>query len=275
MTDRLTDARPLVSVVTVCFDAERHLAEAMESVLGQTYPDIEYLVVDGGSTDGTLDVICSFESRFGGRLRWISEPDEGIYDAMNRGIDMAEGELVGLLNADDAYLPDAIESVVAAYAESPDAGAVYGDVHVVDDAGALVRTESAREPAQMPLRPEQMPFCHQSLFVARWAYEQLGGYDTRFHVLADYEWVLSARAADLPMVHVAVPLVRFRLGGACSADMARSNAERERIRVRYGANPLIERAKRVRHSVSRMVYAALRGGRAVSPAAPDGERCEQ
>jgi hypothetical protein len=120
-----------------------------------------------------------------------------------------------------------------------------------------------------------MPLCHQSLFVTPWAYEQLGGYDTQFRILADYEWVLRARAADLPMVHVAVPLVRFRLGGTCNTDMARSNAERERIRVWYGANPLIERAKRVRHSVSRMVYAALRGGRAARPAAPDGERCER
>ena len=221
----------LVSVVTVCLNCERHLAEAMESVLAQSCPNIEYIVVDGGSTDGTLEIVRSFEPRFGGRLRWVSEPDDGIYDAMNKGIAMASGELVGLLNADDAYLPDAIESAAAAYGAAPRVAAVYGDADIVDESGSHVRTELASEPGEIPLRPERMPFCHQALFVARSAYEELGGYDTSFRILADYEWLLRARATDLPMVHVAAPLVRFRIGGVCSGDMARSTAERERIRV--------------------------------------------
>lgn len=270
----MTDARPLVSVVTVCFNARRHLAEAMESVLAQTYPDIEYLVIDGGSTDGTLDVIRALESRFGGRLHWVSEPDDGIYEAMNKGIDMAHGDLVGLLNADDAYLSDAVERIVAVWADLPEAEALYGDVEIVDETGKHVRTEAAPEPEDIGLRPERMPFCHQSLFVSRRAYERIGGYDTRFRILADYEWVLRARATDLMMARVPTPLVRFRLGGACSADMVRSNEERERIRVRFGASPVLERYKRVRHAFNRMVYAALKGGGSARSAVGDGKRCE-
>ncbi|MBE0476875.1 MAG: glycosyltransferase [Coriobacteriia bacterium] len=254
-------ARPLVSVVTVCFNSERHLAEAMGSVLAQSYPEIEYVVVDGGSSDGTVAIIRSFEDRFGGRLRWVSEPDEGIYDAMNKGIAMSTGELVGLLNSDDTYLPGAIERVVEAYLADPGTGAVYGDAEVLDEGGSHPRVERARALSAGEKRPDRMPMCHQSLFVARRTYDEIGTFDTAYRILADYEWILRAIAAGVAMDHIAVPLARFRSGGACSVDMTRSNRERERIRVKYGANPVVERLRRARHALNRMVYAAIRGGR--------------
>jgi len=256
MAERVLGDRPLVSVVTVCYNSERHLSEAMGSVLKQTYPEIEYIVIDGGSTDGTLGIIRSYEERFGDALTWISEPDSGIYDAMNKGIARASGQLVGLLNSDDAYVLDAVERIVAAYRDRPDAGAFYGDVDIVGETGALVRTEVATVPPDGEL-PQRMPMCHQSLFVARHVYEELGPFDTSFRILADYEHVLRLRAAGVRFVHVDGAIARFRLGGACSADTAKSAAEREAIRVRYGASPLVERLKRLRHAVNRAGYAAL------------------
>lgn len=248
---------PLVSVVTVCYNSQTHIAEAMQSVLDQTYPHVEYLVIDGGSTDSTMDIVRSFAEQFGGRLRWVSEPDHGIYDAMNKGIELSTGELIGLLNSDDAYVPDALERIVVAFRAQPDAGAVFGDVEVVSQDGTPLRTEVAVTPAPGTL-PLRMPMCHQSLFVARRVYRELGGFDTDHRILADYEHVLRMLRAGERFVHVPGVVARFREGGACSADTARSNAERERIRVAYGANPVAERARRIRHAVNRFVYALVR-----------------
>ena len=103
---------PLVSVITVCLNAGAHISQAMGSVLAQTYANVEHIVVDGGSTDDTLEVLAEFKPRLGDRLRWISEPDEGLYDAMNKGIALATGSLIGTLNADDFYEPDAIANAV-------------------------------------------------------------------------------------------------------------------------------------------------------------------
>lgn len=252
----VTAARPLVSVVTVCFDSERHIAEAMGSVLAQTYPAIEYIVVDGGSRDGTLDIVRSFEQPFEGRLAWTSGPDNGIYDAMNKGISRARGELVGLLNSDDAYLPDAIERLVDAWIADSDADGVYGDVEIMDEGGRTLRTERARE-APPFTRPEEMPMCHQSLLVSRRTYLRYGTYDVDYRLLADYEFMLRVLAAGGRFLRIEGPVSRFRLGGACNGDTRSMNEERERIRIAYGASRLRERVRRTRHSVNMVVWDML------------------
>lgn len=256
-----TRAHPLISVVTVCYNSERYLAQAMESVLTQGYPAMEHVVVDGGSTDATLEIVRSFAPRFGDRLRWVSEPDDGIYDAMNKGITMCTGEIVGILNSDDRYLPTALESVADALGAHGGAGAVYGDAEVIDGDGDVVRYERSVALGPAAPRPDWMPMCHQSLFVARKTYEEVGTYDTRYRVLADYDFVLRCLEAGVEFVQLSEALAQFRLGGACNSDDALLCAEAERVRVAHGANPIKERAKRIRHAVNRMGYAALGRGR--------------
>lgn len=254
--------RPLVSVITVCRNSERYLRQTMESVLAQTYPEIEYVVIDGGSTDGTLAIIRSFEPRFAGRLRWMSEPDDGIYHAMNKGIAQSSGELVGILNSDDAYTPDAIEVAVAAWLKTGRPGAVYGDAVILDESGRELRVEESLAVSSGD-RPDRMPMCHQALFVTAETYRRLGAYDTSFRILADYELVLRMLREGVAMTRVPAVLACFRTGGVCSADMDSANAERERIRVAYGASPLFERFRRARHFVNNRIYSLLvtfRGG---------------
>src|SRR5580698_7501014 len=114
---------PLVSIVTPCFNAEKFIAETIESVLDQDYPRIEYIVMDGGSTDRTLDILKKYEHA----LHWESAPDRGTADAVNRGFALGKGEILGFLNADDLYFPHAVSTAVQRLRENPDAAGIYGD----------------------------------------------------------------------------------------------------------------------------------------------------
>ncbi len=116
-----------ITVITSTFNSSGTLRDTFNSILRQTWQDFEYVVVDGGSTDGTVEIIREYEKRFGGRLKWISEPDKGIYDAMNKGLRMATGDVVGILNSDDFFSSNDALSTVARVIEGVDA--VYGDVH--------------------------------------------------------------------------------------------------------------------------------------------------
>lgn len=252
----IAPAKTLVSVVTVCFNSERHIGEAIESVLAQDYLHIEYLIVDGGSTDRTIEIVASYTERFEGRLRWVSEPDNGIYDAMNKGIAMCSGELIGLLNSDDRYAVDAISTIVQAAQTHPDAGLVYGDVRVIDEDGSVLATEIAKD-VHPGDRPDWLPMCHQSLFVKRDVYRTVGVYDIGYRILADYEFVLRCLAAGVSSLHVPSAIAEFRVGGLCNTGTLEANREREQIRVAYGASPLVERVRYLRHRLNMWLYARL------------------
>ena len=122
-----------ISIITATYNSETTIADTINSVLSQDYSDIEYLVIDGGSSDATLDIVKANASRFGGRLRWISENDHGIYDAMNKGIRMATGDIVGILNSDDYYTSNDVLSTYANAFKTSKVDAVYGDIHFIRD----------------------------------------------------------------------------------------------------------------------------------------------
>ena len=132
---------PLVTIVTPCLNAERFLEQTIRSVLEQDYPHIEYLVMDGGSTDGTLDILRKYEQY----LQWESAPDRGTADAMNRGFALGKGEILAFLNADDLYHPGAISAAVRALRENPEAAGIYGDAWWIDDTGARIAPYPVRD----------------------------------------------------------------------------------------------------------------------------------
>lgn len=171
-------ATPLVSIVTVCKNAEKTLQRAMQSVSLQTYPYIEYIVIDGASIDSTVKMIRACPAV----TMWISEPDKGIADAFNKGISLASGEWVGILNADDWYEPDAVAHVVE-HAKKAD---------IVHGAVRYWRGENSQEvyyPCQERLRQE-MTINHPSVFIRKSVYNAEGGFDLRFHYAMDYELIL-------------------------------------------------------------------------------------
>ena len=121
-----------ISIITATFNSGKTIVDTMVSVLRQTYTDFEYLVIDGGSSDDTIEKVKSYEPRFGDRLRWISEKDRGIYDAMNKGIKMATGDVVGILNSDDYYTDiDILQTVADSFENNNRLDALYGDIHFV------------------------------------------------------------------------------------------------------------------------------------------------
>ncbi|MEW6555659.1 MAG: glycosyltransferase family 2 protein [Actinomycetota bacterium] len=198
-------ARPLVSIVTVCLNSEEHLEQTIASVRGQTYDNIEYIVVDGGSEDATLDILRRNE---GGISRWISEPDEGIYDAMNKGLALCRGELIGMINSDDWYLPTSVEEVVKASLEHPDVDVFFGDLLVFYRDGRYMETIAG---SLAGLRRD-MTLNHPTCFMKR---AGLDGevFRTDLRLASDYELMLRLRRAGATFHHVARPLACYRTGG--------------------------------------------------------------
>jgi len=209
-----------ITIVTAVFNAQATIADALRSVADQSHPDIEHLVMDGGSTDGTIDAIQSSDCD---RITLVREPDDGIYDALNKGILRATGEVVGLVHADDFFAhPDVIKQVAAAFSD-PQVDAVYGDLDYVaaTDTTRIIRHWKAGEYRPARLKWGWMP-PHPTLFLRRRVFERHGLYDTRFRIAADYEAILryfakgGVRAVYLPEV-----LVKMRVGGESNRNLER------------------------------------------------------
>jgi len=228
---------PLFSIVTVCLNAEAHMAEAMESVLGQSCDDYEYLVADGASSDRTLDIVRECEPRFGGRMAWVSEPDDGLYDAMNRAVSRARGRYVQFLGSDDRLRPGALAAVaqVLQAAEQPDI--VCGGTHVFSPDRAW--DELPRRVVRRGL-PARAPASHQSVFVRREAIQAAGGFDERYRIAADYDLYLRLVEGGASEVLIDEILSEFRLGGASSRSARATAREYRAVRVAHGASATVE-----------------------------------
>lgn len=200
------------------------MENAILSVLNQSYPNIEYIIVDGGSKDNTVNILKEQASRFNGRLKWISEPDKGIYDAMNKGIRMATGELVGILNSDDFFSDkDVVGNIVAAF-EKEEIDAVYGDVRFVapDDLSKTVRYYSSKVFSPGLFRFGFMP-AHPSFYTYRTNYEKFGFYQTDYKIAADYELLIRfLYTHKLKTAYLPFDFVTMRTGGASTRSW-RSN----------------------------------------------------
>lgn len=210
-----------ISIITATYNSGRTLTDTLESVLRQSYTDIDYVIVDGGSKDNTLDIIRQYESRFKGRMRWISEPDKGIYDAMNKGIRMAAGDVVGLLNSDDFYTSNDVLEYVAKTMSDPNVDAVYGDIHYVndDDLTHCVRYYSSRVFRRGLMRMGFMP-AHPSFYCRRAIYEKYGTFDTSLRIAADFENLLRLIFVNrIRTKYISKDFVTMRTGGASSSGM--------------------------------------------------------
>ena len=206
-----------ISVITVVFNGEKTIRQTIESVLGQEYGDIEYIVVDGNSTDSTVDIVKSFGNRI---TKFVSEKDRGIYDAMNKGIQLATGEVVGMLNADDLFADSGILSQVVAAFKQSGADAVYGDLQYFDgETNRVTRYWRAGTYRTGLFLWGWMP-PHPTFFIRRSWYQKLGGFRLDMGTAADYELMLRmVHKHRTRLTYVQKVLVRMRVGGISNASL--------------------------------------------------------
>ena len=205
-----------VSIITVTYNSSKTLTDTMEAVLRQSYDNIEYIVVDGASTDGTIDLIHQYEPRFKGRMRWISEPDCGIYDAMNKGIRMATGDIIGILNSDDYFTSNNVIESIVPYFTDKTLDAIYGDIHFIKDGqpDKCVRYYSSKHFHPFWLRFGFMP-AHPSFYCRRKVYSEAGLYKTDYKIAADYEMMVRLfRVCKIKAKYLPLDFVTMRTGGA-------------------------------------------------------------
>ncbi len=214
----MKEEKPLVSIVTPCYNSSAFIERCIESVLAQDYPRVEQVIQDGASSDGTVDILHGYD----GRVDWVSEPDAGQADGLNRALKRCRGDIILVLNADDELLPHAASWGAASLARHPRAAVVYGDVYFVDESGEIICEFLGPDPYNYVklLCVEQVPPA-QAAFIRRTHFEEVGFYaDTSLTTCPDYEmWVRIGMR--FPMVHVPGLISRYRIHSASEGQQAK------------------------------------------------------
>ncbi len=206
-----------VSIITVCYNSEKTIERTIKSVLEQTYKSIEYIIIDGASTDRTSNIIHQYEEAFGDRLILVCEPDNGIYDAMNKGIKKASGEVIGIINSDDWYEPDAVEQVVDEYLnqDQKDFMVIYGRTGMIKDGELFKISKSSHDDL------EEKMISHPSCFITKKTYDTFGIYDVSYPSVADYDLMLRyKRTGKVNFIPIDAHIANFTLGGMSSTNKA-------------------------------------------------------
>ena len=204
-----------VSIITITFNSAKTLKRALESVQSQSYKDIEHIIVDGASQDGTKELIEAYAAQHA-NVRWISEKDEGIYNALNKGIKMATGDIIGFLHSDDVFnSADSIEQIAVAFTSSK-ADVVYGNLQYCKG-DKVVRRWQSNTFHPRSLKYGWMP-PHPTVYVRREVYEQVGPYDEWFRISADYDMMLRIFKQNYKTCYIPKVLVSMEVGGASNKD---------------------------------------------------------
>lgn len=214
--------KPLISIIVATYNSAKTLSDTLDSILRQTYQNYEVLLQDGASTDDTMAIVEKYKDDFGERLSVVSEKDDGLYDAMNRAIDRATGDIVGILNSDDFYTSnDILEHIVEEFRKNSLLEAVYGDIHYVNpnDLSKCVRYYSSRAFRPRYMRIGLMP-AHPSFYCLRSLYTKYGKFDTRFKVAADFDQLFRLLYMNrIRATYIPIDFVTMRTGGASTSGI--------------------------------------------------------
>lgn len=209
-----------ISIITVSYNSSQTIIDTFESVLSQTFKNLEYIVIDGDSKDNTVAIIKKYEPKFKGRMLWKSEPDSGLYDAMNKGIRMATGDIIGVINSDDFFCDTkAIEKIEDCFKANNTIDAVYADLFYVDhdNTGKIIRRWSTGK--QKPFKMGWHP-AHPTLYIKKEVYDQYGLFDLQFKLAADFELMLRfLEKYTIKTFYLKESLVKMRLGGATNKNI--------------------------------------------------------
>lgn len=232
--------QPFFSIITVCWNSGKTISRTIESVLEQDYQDYEYIIVDGGSTDNTIDIIKEYESRFNGRLRYRSGPDKGIYDAFNKGIERATGKYIWLVNSDDFIEPDVLgklHELVKDYTEEdePIISAIMNCIS--NDGQILYQVKSSPEKVAAAYRNNTMGTIHPATIVPKRIYNLVGLYDINYRIIGDIDWFKRAYKANMPIIFADFVVTNFMVGGVSTASSsAKSRKDRRYLLKKFYPN---------------------------------------
>ncbi|AFK02517.1 glycosyl transferase family 2 [Emticicia oligotrophica DSM 17448] len=227
-----------ISIITVAFNSAATIKDTIDSVLAQDYPSIEYIIVDGGSKDGTVEILKSY----GDKIKWVSEKDNGIYDAMNKGVKMATGYAIGVMGSDDFYPNNQVISKVAKAFKESKADSVYGDLYYVDfaDTNKIVRNWISGSYNRKRFLNGWMP-PHTAFFLTKAAYDKYGFYNISYRSAGDYELMLRMLYKHkLSSFYIPEVLMKMRTGGTSNASLKnriRANKEDRRAWAENGLVP--------------------------------------
>ena len=221
-----------LSIITVSYNSASTIEQTIQSVLDQDYENFEYIIIDGGSTDGTVDLIEKYADRL---AYYVSEPDNGLYDAMNKGISRASGDIVGMINSDDYYFPKAFKTVANAYmGHKLEDYIFWGDVmYEIQGRIAGFRPDNVKTGAFAP---------HPSMFCPKCIYERIGTYDTSFRLLADYDFMYRAvNKYQIKPLYEPELIAFFREGGLADKNILPCLKDELHVKLKYGQNPIYAR----------------------------------
>lgn len=197
--------KPLISIITVVYNGESYLEDTIESVINQTYNNVEYIIIDGGSTDRTVDIIKKYENRID---YWTSERDGGIYDAMNKGILKATGDIIGMINADDWYEPDIFVNIASVFTENKNIDIVFGDLNIYSGTKKKQKTKYGN----INKLYKNMSINHPTCFVQKKVYKDRL-FDTSFKIAGDYDFIMYCKSMKLSFFYLNSLVANMRLGG--------------------------------------------------------------
>ena len=257
-------AKPDIYLVTACRNAAHTLQDTLVSLADQSDTWAHHFIIDGASSDGTVEVAHALACCRPQKVTVISEPDTGIYNAMNKGIQRAleladDADLIAMINADDFYLPDALALMREVAVRYPDTDVFYGDCELMDEDGVPL-DKTRRSASHLPTKPNcfLMPIEHPTMFVRAHVYRTLGLYDESYRIAADYEFVLRLIDAHMKAQHVGASITFFREGGISSTAIEDSFKEMIHARIAHGANPLYEWTRYRKQKLNERVYSWCR-----------------
>jgi len=220
---------PLVTIVTPSYNQAAYLEETIQSVLNQDYKNIQYIIVDGASTDGSVDLIKRYENKI---IKWISESDRGQTDAINKGFSLAKGEIIGWLNSDDTLLPHAVSEAVRFLIDNPAVGLIYGDANYIDGNSEVIGKFPAAQTTLKRLRRGYVHIPQQASFFRKSLWDRVGPLDPSFFFAMDYDlWVRLASVSEIKYLHQL--WANFRLHANAKTISADDRCWPEMLRVHY------------------------------------------
>ena len=215
----------LITIVTCSYNSERTIERTIKSILAQNFDNYEYLIIDGKSSDRTLEIIKQYEPLFKGKMRWISEKDQGIYDAMNKGIKLSKGDYIWLVNSDD-YLESNAMEIVADRIQKKQPDIICGSIeYFSENSDNRYVFKYTPQESENEYRKKRMGIVHPATIVARQIYDKYGLYDSRFYISADMDWFLRIRENNIPIDFIDIKLSNMSDGGISS----QSNNVKKRI----------------------------------------------